>query len=136
MKHLKEAYDGLRSTSAQHIAKSIIDEKRENADLICLQILQYLLDMKNYDGFIKMYRSHFHAYKTSFETINSLNSPSFISLPLQKIEELKWRANWHMIIAQMLDLRPTIFNEYKNIYHKNQSKSKYGPPTSNWLSET
>ena len=109
LKHMKEAYDCLRGSSTQLLAKSSIDEKRDNADLICLQILQFLLDMKNYEGFIKQYRAHFHAYKSSFEAINTQSST--ISGPLLKIEELKWRSNWHLAIAKMLEQRPTIFNE-------------------------
>jgi hypothetical protein len=40
-----------------------------------------------------------------------------------------------MIIAKMLDARPTIFNENTNVYQKAAQKSKYGP-TTNWLSDT
>ena len=89
--------------------------------------------MKNYDGFIKQFRAHFHAYKNSFETMNTQGS--VISLPLQKIEELKWRSNWHFMIAKMLEQRPTIFNENQNVYQKTAQKSKYGQ-TTNWLSDT
>ena len=90
--------------------------------------------MKNYDGFVKQYRAHFHAYKYSFEQINS-SSSGILSVPLLKIEELRWRSNWHKIIAKMLDARPTIFNENQNIYQKSSAKSKYGQ-TTNWLSDT
>jgi hypothetical protein len=92
--------------------------------------------MKTYDAFIKQFRAHFHAYKSSFEQINSsTHYNNILAIPLLKIEELRWRSNWHMIIAKMLDARPTVFNETSNIYQKTAQKQKYGP-TTNWLSDT
>ena len=55
LKHLKDAYDGVRMYIASNNvgSKSSLDEVRDNADIICLQLLQFLLDQKNYDAFVK-----------------------------------------------------------------------------------
>jgi len=33
------------------MSRQSIEEQRDNADVICLQMLQYLQDSKNFDGF-------------------------------------------------------------------------------------
>lgn len=55
MKHIKQAYDDMRSaySSGALVSKQVLDERRENADIIMIQLLVYLLDQRNYDGFIK-----------------------------------------------------------------------------------
>lgn len=69
LKHLKQAYDNLKAGmgSGTLLSKSSLDERRDNADVVCIQMLVYLLEQKNYEGFMKQFRTHFHAYKNSFE---------------------------------------------------------------------
>jgi hypothetical protein len=52
---MKEAYDSLKQgiMASSVVSKQGMDERRENADIICLQLLVYLLEQRNYDGFIK-----------------------------------------------------------------------------------
>jgi hypothetical protein len=53
----------------QSVSKQSNLECRENADLICLQLLTYLLDEKDYDLFFKTFKNHFHSYKNNFESL-------------------------------------------------------------------
>lgn len=102
------------------ISKSSLDERRDNADIICLQMLYYLLDQKQYESFIKTFQMHFHLFKTSFESMNaSATTANSFSLKIshQRIEEIRWRANWHLIVAKMLEATPLLFTQ-DNIYLK------------------
>lgn len=65
MKHIKQAYDDLRAqaTAGPIASRQVIEERRENADIILMQLLVYLIDQRNYDGFIKQFQAHLHAYK-------------------------------------------------------------------------
>ena len=58
---------------------------------------------------------------------------------LAKVEELRWRANWHTIIAKMLEPKQILFNDgQSNIYASLKAspvKSKLGQ-VNNWLSDT
>ena len=44
----------------------------------------------------------------------------------QKIEEIRWRSNWHFIIAKMLENKPILFKD--NVYLKNTSGKKGAAP--------
>jgi len=46
MKHIKQAYDDLRAstTTGALLSKQVLEERRENADIIMVQLLVYLLD--------------------------------------------------------------------------------------------
>ena len=64
---------------------------------------------------------HFHLFKSSFEQMNSNQGGSANSFSLklahQRVEELKWRANWHKIIAEMLKDKPVLFGGMSdNVY--------------------
>lgn len=88
------------------MSKSNLDERRDNADVICIQILVYLLATKNYEQFIKQFQMHFHTFKNNFEQIQTASNQanSFtLKQAHQRIEECKWRSNWHMLIAKMLE---------------------------------
>lgn len=101
------------------MSKSSLDERRDNADVICIQMLVYLLEQKNYEGFVKTFRTHFHTYKNSFEQMNAGSLPansSSLRAAQQKIEELRWRSTWHMIIAKMLEAKPILFSDSHNVY--------------------
>ena len=118
------------------LSKSSLEERRDNADIICLQLLVFLLDMKNYDGFVKQFRNHFHLYKNTFDQICQ-SAENNQSLVLSKIEEMKWRSNWHMMIAKMLESKPILFNDSQNIYQNQRGgggKGKY--QQGHWLSDT
>ena len=114
MKHIKQAYDDLRAglVSSNIQSKQSIEERRDNADIIILQLLVYLLEQRNYDGFIKQFEAHFHAFKNSFDSIQSnIATSGVISGYLQKFEEQRWRGNWHNTIAMMLEQKPILFND-------------------------
>ena len=69
LKYMKEAYESIKAslTSSRVETKQTLDERRDNADIICLQTLVYLLDLKKYEEFIRTYQLHFHLFKTNFD---------------------------------------------------------------------
>jgi hypothetical protein len=90
----------------------MLEDCRENADVIQLQMMTYLLDQRNYEGLIKQFTAHLHAFKNSFtKVIHAAGQLSATSYYLAKIEEHRWRANWHLTIAKMLEARPVLFVE-------------------------
>ena len=53
-----------------------------------IQLLVYLLDQRNYDGFIKQFQAHLHAYKNQYdEIISKASTTSGYSYYLAKLEE-------------------------------------------------
>ena len=84
-------------------------------------MLVLLLDQRNYEALIKQFQMHFHLFKCSFEQMGSGQGGSANSFSLklahQKIEEIKWRSNWHKIIAEMLKDQPVLFGGMNdNVY--------------------
>ena len=99
----------------------------------------YLLDQKNYEGLIEQFEMHFHLFKNSFEQLNQASSQQANSFSLKiahlKIEELRWRSNWHYILARMLEEKPLLFNQ-DNIYFKLNQTKKGQLPKVSFLSTT
>ena len=50
---MKEAYTQLRILLGNSGTKMSFDEKRENADLLNIKILQMLISNQNYSGFLE-----------------------------------------------------------------------------------
>ena len=124
-----------------HLPRSSLEERRANADVICLQLLVFLLDQKNFDAFIKQYRSHYHLYKNSFDQITSRAQPGdTLSVALARIEELRWRANWHATIAKMLEPKEVLFNSGGAGFPGGKAspvkQGKPAPAGANWLTDS
>jgi hypothetical protein len=66
---MREGYEYIKASmvSSNLISKSSLEERRDNADIICLQMLVYLLDQRNYEALLKQFHMHFHLFKNSFE---------------------------------------------------------------------
>lgn len=52
-----------------------------------------------------------------------------------KVDEIKWRSNWHFTIAKFLESKPLLFNPDNNVYNKSPLK-KGAAPSSVLLSDT
>ena len=63
IKRLQEAYLDLRSGQLPG-GSAIQSERRENADLIAVLILKYLLNSSQRDKFLEFFRQHFFTFQT------------------------------------------------------------------------
>jgi hypothetical protein len=59
---MKEAYIQLKASLGTSASKTTFDEKRDNADLIMIKILQMYISNSNPQGFIENYKQHFSVY--------------------------------------------------------------------------
>jgi hypothetical protein len=93
---MKDSYIQLRQSIGNSGARTSYDEKRENADLITIRILQQLISNGQYNAFMETFRSHFYSFQTKVSILRKE----------QRFEELKWRANWMRIVASFLEMYP------------------------------
>jgi hypothetical protein len=62
LKYMKEAYNQLKQSMGISSSRTTLEEKRDNADLIMIKILQMYIANGNPQGFIENYRSHFFTF--------------------------------------------------------------------------
>lgn len=62
VKYMKEAYAQLKQSLGISSSRTTIEEKRDNADLIMIKILQMYIANGSAQGFIENYRSHFYTF--------------------------------------------------------------------------
>jgi len=73
--------------------------------------------------------------------ISKAQSTNPFTYYLSKMDEQRWRANWHVTIAKMLESKPILFNDSQNIYQgmrPGNPKNRQGVagPSSHWLTDT
>ena len=95
---MKDGYLQLKSTLQSQGNRLTFDEKRENADLIMIKILQLYIANVNPQGFIESFKQHFYSFQ---QKLNGLKKE-------QKFEEFKWRANWFRLMSQFLETYPPL----------------------------
>lgn len=90
--HYRDAYDRIRQTLSNSAARSSFEERRDNADLIMIKMMQIFLGAGNFMSFLDVYRSHFQCFQQKFSALKRE----------VWFEEYKWRANWQRIVGDML----------------------------------
>ena len=60
---MRDAYAQLKEQLGNSSSKFSFEYLRDNADLICIKIMQSLVGIGNYAGFYDIFRSHFYTYQ-------------------------------------------------------------------------
>ena len=93
IKAVKEAYFLLRLSLSNINEPAPHEEKRENADVIVIKLLQLHLILGNTKEFYEVFREHFYMYQLKIGSLKSEN----------KHEEFLWRANLFRAAGELLE---------------------------------